>query len=207
MLPADGEGLRPQADVAIAAQRLRGVFQRLPERRAAVSPFTQERPNVQMGVEVDDGDLAAGVDVAEVMSVSRLMAAAQHDRHGPGRHKRRDHFRQRLLTLLQIAGNAHVPHIEQTKGGQVDAVVRVPGREAIQPVANGGGSGGGAWPALVAAHTLILRKSDEDRTTGPQPRRPLPPKLDALAQTRIVRSTRPVGGLRGFKPGEPRARA
>jgi hypothetical protein len=69
------------------------------------------RADVEVGVDINNGDVALGSYVSKVMSVSRLVPASKDDRDCTCLQHTRDHFREGLLGLLQVADEAHVPGV------------------------------------------------------------------------------------------------
>src|SRR5262249_31269299 len=102
VIPTGGVGLGAEADVAGAGQRGGRAFHRLAEGRAAVAAAVQRRPHVEVGVEVDQGDGAAGADVAEVTAEGGFVAAAEDDGDGPGGDGGADDLREGRLAGLQV---------------------------------------------------------------------------------------------------------
>ena len=83
-------------------------------------------------------------DVAEVVAVGRLVAAAEDDRDRPGSQDRADDLAERRLRCFQVAVDAHVAEVEQAERGQVDVRAR-------RPTASAGRASGGSRAAPPAA--------------------------------------------------------
>lgn len=90
--------------------------------------------------------------------------------------------------------------------GQV--TVEVAGSEAVEPVANALRGLSGAGPAMVAAYSFILRKTDENRPLFSQRSRIAVPELNHFTQARIIRTARqPLGRRHRLQPRKPPGRA
>src|SRR5262249_46350929 len=71
----------PDAPRVVMPQRLRGVLDHLPEGGAAVAFAIDNRPHVEMSVNIDHVNGFPGADITEIMSVSGLMPPAHDDRN------------------------------------------------------------------------------------------------------------------------------
>jgi hypothetical protein len=112
VLSASAIRLRTQTDVAVPTQRLVGVIEGLSEGGAAVPLAGLPGPDVEVGVEVDDAGWPPGPNVAQVMSVSRLVPPAKDDRDGPGQQQGGDEFPKVGLGRFQIlAGDPHISKV------------------------------------------------------------------------------------------------
>src|SRR5437868_5105228 len=76
---ADAVRLGSQTNVVRARQGMRRMLKRLPKRGAAVALPVQARPHVQMSIEIDYPHRSAGSDIAQVVTIGCLVAAAEDD--------------------------------------------------------------------------------------------------------------------------------
>jgi hypothetical protein len=91
---------------------------------------------------------------------------------------------------------------------EVGTTDHVPRREPVQEAADFARRFGGARPAAIAAHALVLSKPDHDGATGLERCGIAVPGLNNLTQTRIVLAARLVIWPHSrLKPRKPLGRA
>ena len=172
-----------------------------------MAQLSQAGTHVEVGVEIDDADGFAGRDIAEKMSIRRLVSAAEHDRNSAGAENGSDHLSQLRLTLFQWPGDAEIAGVERTQNPQVHFILSVARRQAIEPAANFGRGLGGAGASLIAAHTFVLGKADNHRPSRLKRRRIAAPEFHDGVEAGIVGTLERGGRGHGLKPRTPPARA
>jgi hypothetical protein len=131
MLAADRLGLRAQANVAFPGERLGGMLQRLSERLTAMAQASFPWAQVKMRVDVDDANGLLGRDVAEIVAIRRLVAAAENHGNCARLQDCPNYQAQRMLCLFQSSPNAHVPQIEGRPFEKVDVLRGIPCGQAV----------------------------------------------------------------------------
>src|SRR5262249_9072224 len=182
-----GAALPLSADdyVATGLQRLRGVFDGLAERTAAMGALG-ERAHVEMGVDVDDTALNPGTRVTQVMSERCLVPTAQDNGYcSTETEHHRQPVTQSFLGRFQVGIDSDVTEVKDVQCGQVRAGQRVPGREAVQVLPDGVRRLCRAGAAVVTAHALITWETDQDRAAEREHAGRTVPAPDHFAQTRV----------------------
>src|SRR5262249_8174971 len=151
---------------------------------ATVSLTGRGGAHVQVSVHVQNADEFSCVDVTQVVSKRGLVAAAQYNRHSTGIQDCRDNFAEGPLRLFQVALEVDVAQVKRSQLGQVGPADGVPRRQAVEPLTDLARRLRGADATLVAAHSFVLRKADEDRSAGAQGSWIACPEFDALRQAR-----------------------
>jgi hypothetical protein len=164
------------------------MLQGLAEGRAAVAEAVQERPDVEVGIEVEDADWPLGGDVAEVMSIRRLVAAAKDDGDGAALQDRADDLSQGVLALFEAPRGLDIAQVERGLVSQINPAGKVAGGQPAEEPAYFVGSRRGAHPTPVATYPLVLREADEHCPTGKQRGGIALPRFDDLAQAWVVRA-------------------
>jgi hypothetical protein len=83
---------------------------------------------------------------------------------------------------------ADVAHIQWWKRCLIDICLRIPCRQAVQPLAYLSRGQGGAAASAIAANPLILRESNKDRPTGREGFGAPLPELDDFVQSDLPRA-------------------
>src|SRR5262249_27671255 len=164
--------------------------------------------NVQMGVNVDDRRVLVRLDVAEVGAECRLVAAAEDDWDGAGRQDAGDDRAEALLRLLERAADADVAGVEGRHLAQVDSRAAIRGRQAVHPAADLRRGLGRSDSAAVTADAFVLRKADQDGTSGKEEIPVAAPGEEPVAEARVVWAEQDVlKRSRRLQPGRPPGRA
>jgi hypothetical protein len=149
VIPRHGVRLGTQADVMMAAQRIRRLFHRLSKRRAAVPARWKTGSNIKVSVEIDNRRRLSAGRVPEVMAERRFVAATDDDRDPAGRPHHGHDLREGLLRRFQSTSDQDVAQVDGRRAAKFDPRPRVPRCQPEERVANGLGSLGGTDTPVV----------------------------------------------------------
>lgn len=158
-----------------------------------------QRPDVEMGIDIDDADPSRLRDIAQIVSIGCLVATSDDDGNGAALENRRDDAAESLLALLEVCRDAQIAEIERRP--QVDVVRRIRDGEATKPAADRARGLCRSGASMIATDPLVLRKAKQDRTPRLDALGITRPGFDELTESRIIASRQ-----RGFRRGRRQQR-
>ena len=109
--PAHALRLSTQARIAVSGKRMREMFHRLAEWRAAMASPINTRANIKMCVEVDDSDRKVCTDITQVVAIRSLVSSAKDDRDSAGLENVCDDLSQVALRILHGPLDTNVAYV------------------------------------------------------------------------------------------------
>ncbi len=182
-----GIGAGLEARDGVGEAEVGGMGEGLAERGAGVALAIAERADIGMGVPIEDGDRAAGLDVAEEMAEGGFVASADDDGENAGIEEAADLRGEKELVAFQRAGERQGAENGGAREQGKECVIVWRGkREGKESFENEGGGESGARAAVIALDALVGReaeKSDAGRCGS-----------GATPSGKIIADARRVGG-------------
>jgi hypothetical protein len=143
-----------------------------------------------MRVNIDYPDFSPGLGVSQKVTECGLMASADDNRHASVVEKPGQNFAKDRLALRKIPGQANIAAIQRGIGGKANIFDSIPRAETTKPTTNFIGAIGSASSPSIPTYALVLRKTNNNRTLGPQSRDIPSPGFNNVAKPSVIRAPR-----------------
>jgi hypothetical protein len=168
----------------------------------------QAGTHIQMRIQVNNADRPRPGRVAQVMTESCLMAAAQDYRNAALMQNSMNNFAQCGLGLLQTPTATDVAHVQRVMISEINVVLGIPGCESIQALADFVGRLSSSRPTVIAPNPFVLWKAYQNCLALTKLGRFATPIFDNVAQAQVVGAMEEILRRSGrLKPRKPLDRA
>src|SRR6516225_1255487 len=178
--------LRTKNHIAAWLQWKRSIFHGLAKWAAAMGTLGV-RPDIQMGIEIDDSHTQLHLCVTQKMPKGGFVASAKNNRYCSLPEQFTHDLRQAVLAFFQIGSDRKVSQIQAIQGGQINVTYRIPRGKPVQAFPNRIRCSSSSGAASVATNAFITTKPDNNRLARPGLATSPLPTLHEFSQPRIIR--------------------